>query len=51
MWIGGSRAIRLVAHRIGSVGEFRSEGFTVQYDQVINWTLESDLQSSSLSLQ
>lgn len=51
MWIGASRAIRLVAHRIGSVGEFRSEGFTVQHDQVINWTLESDLQQSSLSLQ
>jgi type IV pilus biogenesis protein CpaD/CtpE len=51
MWIGASRAIRLVAHRIGSMGEFRSEGFSVQLDQVISWTLESDLQRSSVSLQ
>lgn len=51
MWIGASRAIRLVAHRIGTTGEFRSEGFSVQHDQVITWTLESDLQQSSLSLQ
>lgn len=51
MWIGASHAIHLVAHRIGSVGEFRSEGFSVQDDQVISWTLESDLQQSSLSLK
>ncbi|NUP69991.1 MAG: hypothetical protein HOQ16_02085 [Gemmatimonadaceae bacterium] len=51
MWIGASHVIRLIAHRIGSIGEFRSEGFSVQHDQVISWTLESDLQQSSLSLQ
>ncbi|HEY2025927.1 MAG TPA: hypothetical protein VGG78_02900 [Gemmatimonadaceae bacterium] len=50
MWIGASRAIRLIAHRIGSVGEFRSDGFSVQNDQTIEWTLESDLQRSSVAL-
>ena len=50
MWIGASRAIRLIAHRIGSVGEFRSDGFSVQHDQTIEWTLESDLQRSSIAL-
>jgi hypothetical protein len=50
MWIGASRAIRLIAHRIGAVGEFRSDGFSVQHDQSIEWTLESDLQLSSIAL-
>jgi hypothetical protein len=51
MWVGPSHVLRLVARRIGSLSEFRSEGFTVQLDQTVDWTLESDLQRSSLGLR
>lgn len=51
MWIGPSHVLRLIARRIGSLSEFKSEGFTVQLDQTVDWTLESDLQRSSLGLR
>jgi hypothetical protein len=51
MWVGPSHVLRLIARRIGSLAEFRSEGFTVQRDQVVDWTLESDLERSSLGLR
>lgn len=50
MWIGASRAIRLIARRIGSLSEFHTDGFSVQEDQSIEWTLESDLERSSIAL-
>ena len=51
IWLGASHTVRLVAHRIGSRSEFRSEGFAVQFDQIIDWTLENDLQLSSVALR
>ena len=49
-WFGAGASVRLVAHRIGSTSIFRSEGFTVPRGTSVQWTLESDLQRSSLAI-
>lgn len=51
MFLGNSHPVYLVAHRIGSTSEFRSESFAVQHDQIIDWSLESDLQLSTVALR
>lgn len=50
-WTGFSQSVRLVAHRVGSPTEFRSEAFVVLSDQDVVWTLETDLEHSSLTLR
>lgn len=50
-WVGSAQVVRLVAHRVGSRSDFLSERFTVLGDQDVLWTLETDLQRSSLSLR
>jgi hypothetical protein len=50
-WINSARPIMLVAHRVGSPNEFRSEAFIVLPEQSVTWTLETDLSSSSLMLR
>ena len=50
-WVGSTQVVRLVAHRVGSRTDFLSERFTVMGDQDVLWTLETDLQRSSLSLR
>ena len=50
-WAGSTQTVRLVAHRVGSRTDFRSEGFIVLSEQEVVWTLETDLQGSSLTLR
>lgn len=50
-WAGSSETIRLVAHRIGARTDFTSESFRVLSDQDVTWTLETDLEHSSLTLR
>jgi hypothetical protein len=50
-WVGSAQTLHLVAHRVGSRTEHRSEAFVVLSDQKVTWTLETDLQGSSLTVR
>lgn len=48
--LGQGREIRLVGHPIGGSGSVITEPVVVQPGQSIEWTLESDLQRSSIGV-
>jgi hypothetical protein len=48
--ISGGREIRLVADPVGSPGALTTEGIVVRGGSQVTWTLESNLQRSSLSI-
>jgi hypothetical protein len=48
--LGNGSDARLSAHAIGDRGSYTSESLLVQPGQMIKWTLESDLDRSSLAV-